>query len=995
MEDRIMKKIFILFAASLLALAGCTRNQEIDIQKNGLSLFARTESPANTKTVVESGAHVFWEPGDEIAVFMGEKSAKFTTDITASSATATFKGTFGDTTWPEDLDLWAVYPFSEDATFDGETITTTLPSEQIAREGSFGKDMNLSIAHSTSNTLQFYNVGGGIRFSVTEEGIKKVMFEGLSGEIISGKVKIGFENGLPVVKEVTGGSQFITLLPPVGKETFEKDTWYYIVAIPGALEGGYRLRFFVDDLYADKLSTRAVNLKRSVFGSVTDADSNLEYNSSIIPSHEEIIDSIVLSKEEEEIQKLPSDEDCEETVISVEDSLAFDLLAQEIVEMNKTRTRSSQDDLAEEVILSGKSNNIFASQFDIEQVLWNAGDWGASHWGGFSCFYNTIQRGNTKYFVAVLFKNGGFTKNGTAYLKLGTLNTGKVICKRSVSVGQEYVVLPCPFESYVPELGCANFFPLIINNNGLRTYLNPIMVKSKPICSYNWKYLAFGEEFGTINGVSVFCNGDGNIGSGKYQCVELCKRYLKTLYPEINRSLTGDKWGNANQWPQKRRNDDKDPDKYLVFDNDGTNQVREGDIIVFEHGSYGHIGVVLKVTESRISIAHQNGGVADAATPIGTLLERNGNWILDRIPGGNKSPIFAKAGSISAFIRINHPAEHPQEIIDTPPSIRLSDTSVRFGETAIGEQSDEIQLSIFNDGDEDLKITVESCSDEFSCRPKVGTTDFTCRSNNSRPIYIRFSPTSTGAKNGKVVLRTNDPDHPTVTISLYGVGIEKNNPEDPIIPYSEAVDLGLPSGTKWARFNVGASSPEEYGDHFAWGETEPKELYSWENYKWSKGTQNSLIKYCYNSEYGYNGFADNLNSLLPEDDAASVLWKGYWRMPTNEEAWELNSNTTISLVEYNGSKVFEFKSKINGKVIYFPIAGYYNYDEYPYPVILDGGEYRGFYWCSNIDSSRTYDGSNFCISNNTYSGFSEGCSFGYYTWARRSCGFTIRPVYKE
>ena len=679
-----MKKSFILFAISLLVLAGCTRNQEFDLPDSHLSLFARTESPADIKTVVESGTHVFWEPGDEIAVFMGEKSAKFTTDITAASGTAEFKGTFGNSSWPEELDIWAVYPFSEDVVFGGETITTTLPSEQIAREGSFGKDMNLSIAHSNSSTLQFYNVGGGLRFSVTEEGVKKVMFEGLSGEIISGKVKIGFENGLPKVQEISGGSQFITLLPPAGQDTFQTNTWYYIVAIPGALEDGYKLRFFVDDLYADKFSAHAVEIKRSIFGSVTDADLNLEFNS-LVPSQEETINTIVLSKEEEDIQKLPSDEDCDYTVISVEDSLAFDVLAQEIVEMNIAPTRSSQDDLADEVILSGKSNNIFSGQYDIEQLLWNAGDWGASHWGGFSCYYNTTTRGNTKYFVAVLFKQGGFTKNGTAYLKLGSLNSGKIITKRSVSVGQEYVVLPCPFESYIPDLGCANFFPLIINNNGLRTYLNPIMVKSRPICSYNWKYLAFGEEFGTINGVSVFCNGDGNIGSGKYQCVELCKRYLKTLYPEINRSLT-DQWGNANQWPQKRREDDKDPDKYLVFDNDGINQVREGDIIVFEHGTYGHIGVVLKVTESRISIAHQNGGVADAATPIGTVFEKDGNLILDRIPGGNKSPIFAKAGSISAFIRINHPAEHPQEIVDTPPSIRLSETSARFEETVVGEQ---------------------------------------------------------------------------------------------------------------------------------------------------------------------------------------------------------------------------------------------------------------------------------------------------------------------
>jgi Bacterial surface proteins containing Ig-like domains len=273
-----MRKSLFIGLVAVLSLFGCSRNQEIDVPDANLSIFAKTESPADTKTVVESGVHVYWEPGDEIAVFTGEQSAKFTTDITAASGTATFKGTFGDATWPEDLDLWAVYPFSEDAVFDGETITTTLPSEQVAREGSFGKDMNLAIAHSSGTTLQFYNVGGGIRFSVTEEGIKKVMFEGLGGEIISGKVKIGMdENGKPEVKEVTGGSQFISLLPPTGQETFETGASYYIVAIPGTLEGGYKLRFYKDSDYARKVSEKAVTIKRSIFGNLEKADEGIEY----------------------------------------------------------------------------------------------------------------------------------------------------------------------------------------------------------------------------------------------------------------------------------------------------------------------------------------------------------------------------------------------------------------------------------------------------------------------------------------------------------------------------------------------------------------------------------------------------------------------------------------------------------------------------------------------------------------------------------------------
>ena len=296
-----MRKSIFIGLVAILGLIGCSRNQEIDVPDANLSLFARTESPADTKTVVESGVHVYWEPVDEIAVFMGEKSAKFTTDITAASGTATFKGTFGDSEWPEEPDLWAVYPYSEDAVFDGETVTTTLPSEQVAREGSFGKDMNLAIAHSSGTTLQFYNVGGGVRFSVTEEGIKKVMFEGLSGEIISGKVKIGLdENGKPVVQEVTGGSQFITLLPPSGQEAFVPGAWYYIVAIPGSLEGGYKMRFYKDSDYAKKVSEKAVEIKRSIFGSLEKADKGIGYEAQTthFPETEEEWDkSISLTKE--------------------------------------------------------------------------------------------------------------------------------------------------------------------------------------------------------------------------------------------------------------------------------------------------------------------------------------------------------------------------------------------------------------------------------------------------------------------------------------------------------------------------------------------------------------------------------------------------------------------------------------------------------------------------------------------------------------------------
>ena len=96
------------------------------------------------------------------------------------------------------------------------------------------------------------------------------------------------------------------------------------------------------------------------------------------------------------------------------------------------------------------------------------------------------------------------------------------------------------------------------------------------------------------------------------------------------------------------------------------------------------------------------------------------------------------------------------------------------------------------------------------------------------------------------------------------------------------VDLGLPSGLLWATCNLGANNPEDYGDYFAWGETQPKDDFSWTNYQYCMGSFNTLTKYCNNPDIGYNGFIDDLTTLLPEDDAATANWGDEWRMPPKE-----------------------------------------------------------------------------------------------------------------
>ena len=166
------------------------------------------------------------------------------------------------------------------------------------------------------------------------------------------------------------------------------------------------------------------------------------------------------------------------------------------------------------------------------------------------------------------------------------------------------------------------------------------------------------------------------------------------------------------------------------------------------------------------------------------------------------------------------------------------------------------------------------------------------------------------------------------------------------------VDLGLPSGTLWATCNVGANSPEEAGDYFAWGETTPKEKYYWTTYKYSyNGAESAFTKYCTDGRYGdgrhgYNGFYDNLIVLQAGDDAATVTWGNEWCTPTKEQWDELKSNTTSSRTTQNGISGRLYTSKKNGSSIFLPLAGY-RWDRWENK--LEGVGYNAQYWSSTLN----------------------------------------------
>ncbi len=191
-----------------------------------------------------------------------------------------------------------------------------------------------------------------------------------------------------------------------------------------------------------------------------------------------------------------------------------------------------------------------------------------------------------------------------------------------------------------------------------------------------------------------------------------------------------------------------------------------------------------------------------------------------------------------------------------------------------------------------------------------------------------------------------------------------------------SVDLGL--SVKWATCNVGATSPEKYGNYYAWGETETKKNYLLDTYKYGSA-YNALTKYCNNSSYGEDNFTDNLTTLEASDDAAAKNWGDNWRMPTDAEWTELHEKCTWTWTSnYNGTGVAGYEVKAsNGNSIFLPAAGFRGSDGLSFAGSL------GCYWSSSLNAGEPYS-----------------ALYGYFDSDRvlcrgvsyRYCGLSVRPV---
>ena len=286
-----MKRVFELLAFTVfLCVSFACQREPLQEEQNGpeegwfLTFTAESGEDAATKTsLAEDGSSILWSVGDKISVFCGAGfGGKFTSTNEEPVARAEFEGNLTAFSGAVEGGIganpfWAVYPYSEENTVEGDGVITTLPASQTAVAETFMNGALLSVARSENLGLAFYNVCGGVKFSVTQSGIQQVVFRGNNGEILAGRVFVKMNaEGRPEVTKVEESQTSIRLTAPKGT-CFEPGKMYYLVCLPVELTQGFTLTLMSETKTGVYEHPDPVSVKRAVFGRLSDVDATVTY----------------------------------------------------------------------------------------------------------------------------------------------------------------------------------------------------------------------------------------------------------------------------------------------------------------------------------------------------------------------------------------------------------------------------------------------------------------------------------------------------------------------------------------------------------------------------------------------------------------------------------------------------------------------------------------------------------------------------------------------
>lgn len=860
-----------IFTSLLFVLLGtaCTVNKaEYDGSDGPVLTFRTVNDQPETRTQLLSNGSIVWSPGDAIKIVYGDRKGTFVSTNTKPAATVTFKGTLGaDFALDDNKTFLAVYPnkrMSSEVNEDGTTFGVAIPSEQPAVEGGFDYDIFPSAARSKNFDLYFYNLCGGVKFSLAKSGVKKVVFRGNNNERLAGLAVYNFPNGdVPTFSHFSGYTSTVTLSTSGDKE-MKTGVWYYLATVPCRLSKGYTLELHYSDNHVETISSsNSVEIKRAKWGILSnlgnaepDPKAELKVSTTTLNFGE-----VTVGETENRPISITNTGDASTVVLMgfpVPEKPGYSVDPGPVVEIAAGQTKTFTVSLTP--TSASDYNGQMEIAYDDELLIVNLIGSGKEP-NGYQVYASRDYEGKTYLIEAKVDRSGEY--------RLNPDKSKFYPSKFRYTFGSEQFELP---DTYYIDADCEDktrITSCVATNLATKDHYIFVFDKDEDATHY------------TMTGYMYIVNG----GSIKQSC----------------KIFTAKNWG----W-------------FSYFEYKST--------LLLQFFSY-------------------LGYYSETAT-----LNADGSWTISQgsyIKPDSYQQIRAQKEAIYFFENAPLGAE-----------VRSTPNTLDFGTVNVGSSSQK-SFQATNTGDTGTQIEVNAPSG-FSVSPSSGGY---LNPGESKEFTVTFTPTE-GKDYSNYITVSFDGGVSFVTLTATGKAVATGTPE--------AVDLGL--SVKWGTCNIGATVPEEYGGHYAWGALETQTLYDWDHYKYGSSIS-SLTKYCIRSS---EGVVDNQTVLLPEDDVATQTLKGNWRMPTEAEFNELLDNCTWTWTKQNGVSGYKVSSKTNGNSIFLPAAGQKYDDEYSNPGSV------GFYWSSTLSGNSAAARGLYM-----YSGKKEWMNYS------RDTGHSIRPVYAE
>ena len=893
-----ISRSFILLSVLAAASYSCTVRQLDEVRPvepgTRLEITATVEDDAQTRSAVDANLNFYWTPGDQVNLFYGETGdmpgSLFTSQNTETSQSTTFTGTISAFTGAggdgEPLSFWCVSPYLSTNRFDGSSVQVTLQPRQFAVAENFSDNTMLMVAKSSGLSMSFKHVGAMLHIRMSRSDIVAVTFRGNDGETVAGRVSVTMDSsGKPVWSPIEGeGSKSVRLEAGNG---FHSGTYYYLYFLPQTFAHGWSLTYETSDgLVGTYTSNSSITFARAASRNVNGLDARATFQ----PLYVELGANVVWATMN--VGALAPEE--------YGDYFAWGETSPKSTYHYTTYKYGTSDRTLTKYVTDPKygtmdsRTNLEASD-DAATVNWGP-DWRTPTYREWNWLVEHCTWTQT-------------TQNGVA---------GYLVTSRETGYTDNSIFLPF----------AGAYYNTTLRNAGvIGTYWTSSAIQGSAFMGYGAGYVtADARPAGRpvravrmpgVQATSISIRDD--YGDAMQVGVGLSRTIPFEIIPSESIE-PGVVWTSSNP-------------RVATVNGEGlVTGVAPGTVTVsgtLVNGNATSRDFTVEVIETFVDM----GGIEWATCNLGAdSPEEFGDFYAwgERIPRDyNNKPFnwdnyqLGREGNMWMY-----------NLQDGRVTLRPQDDATTY---ALGGLC---QIPTKSDWD----WLRAHCTFEKEVRGDVTGMKITSTVTGGS-IFLPFAGYMSDLGDGAHYYDFQNVygEYWSSTLKVFDFGLVEDAYVGHVhsfgqdvfdISFSQrcagrpirairhkAVDMG--NGLKWAQSNVGACLPGEYGDYFAWGETQTKDTFSWDNYKWCQGTSTTLTKYTTHSEFYAPGYGPDGQTRLniSADDAARNNWGSTWRMPSKEEFEWLQQNCIVTLGSFNRTDGVQFISRINGNSLFFPFAG--------------------------------------------------------------------------